>query len=99
MTYENAQYLNDQDGNPSGIRIEINGVVSFVPLASGNTDYDKIMALVAEGQLTIQDAPAPPAPIIPTKHQPTRIELMSRLEELKAQIEALSQEKISHGPD
>ena len=99
MTYTNAQYRNDQTGNPTGISVEINGVASFVPIAQGNTDYDKIMALVAAGQLTIQDAPAPPAPIIPTKHQPTRIELMSRLEELKAQIEALSQEKISHGPD
>jgi hypothetical protein len=43
--------------------------------------------------------PAPPAPIVLTNRQPTRIELMSRLEELKAQIEALPQEKINHGPD
>jgi len=66
MTYTNAQHYNDQSGNPSGIRVEINGVASFVPIASGNADYDKIMALVAAGQLTIQDAPAPAAPAMPT---------------------------------
>ena len=66
MTYANAQYQNDQNGNPSGIRVEINGVASFVPIAPGNTDYDTIMALVAAGQLTIQDAPAPAAPAMPT---------------------------------
>jgi hypothetical protein len=66
MTYTNAQYHNDQSGNPSGIRVEVNGVVSFVPLALSNADYEAIMALVAAGQMTIQDAPAPPPPPIPT---------------------------------
>lgn len=66
MTYANAQYYNDQTGNPSGIRVEINGVASFVPIAQGNTDYEAIIALVAAGQLTIQDAPAPAAPAMPT---------------------------------
>ena len=65
MTYANAQYHNDQDGNPSGIRVEINGVASFVPLAPGNTDYEAIMALVAAGQLNIEDAPPPALPAMP----------------------------------
>ena len=74
MTYTNAQYLNDQSGNPTCICVEINGVVSFVPIAPGNADYDKIMALVAAGQLTIQDAPAPalpppPPPVVITNRQ------------------------------
>ena len=66
MTYTSAQYYNDQNGNPSGLTVEINGVVSFVPIAQGNTDYEAIMALVAAGQLTIQDAPPPAAPAMPS---------------------------------
>jgi hypothetical protein len=62
MTYRNAQYWNDQSGNPAGIRVEINGVASFVPLAAGNTDYESIMTLVAEGHLDIAGASPPPAP-------------------------------------
>jgi hypothetical protein len=57
--YTNAQYYNDLSGNPAGIRAEIDGAASFVPLTPGNADYDKIMALVGVGQLVIQDAPLP----------------------------------------
>lgn len=60
--YQNAQYLNDQSGNPTGIRIEINGAATFVPLAPGNTDYEAIMTLVAEGHLEILGASPPPPP-------------------------------------
>jgi hypothetical protein len=56
--YTNAQYYNDLSGNPAGIRCDINGVTSFVPLDPANTDYQNIMALVAAGELTI--APAEP---------------------------------------
>ena len=54
--YTNAQYYNDPSGNLAGIRCDINGVTSFVPLDPANTDYQNIMALVAEGKLVI----APP---------------------------------------
>ena len=60
MTYTNAQYYNDLSGNPAGIRCDINGVTSFVPLDPANTDYQNIMALVAAGEIVI--APAPDAP-------------------------------------
>lgn len=64
MTYTNTQYCNDQNNSLTGIRVEINGVASFVPIAPGNTDYDKIMALVVAGQLNIEDASLPlPAPV------------------------------------
>jgi hypothetical protein len=66
MIYTSAQYCNNQNGNPSGIRVEINGVASFVPIAPSNTDYEAIMALVAAGQLTIQDAPPLAAPAMPS---------------------------------
>ena len=54
--YTNAQYYNGLDGNTAGIRVEINGVTSFVPIDPANTDYQNIMALVAAGELTIAPA-------------------------------------------
>ena len=54
--YSNAQYEKDLSGNLVNIRVDINGVTSFVPLDPANTDYANIMALVAEGQLTIAPA-------------------------------------------
>lgn len=55
--YQNASYYNDMLGNPAGIRVDINGVTSFVPLDPANTDYAAIMRLVAAGELVIADAP------------------------------------------
>jgi hypothetical protein len=54
--YTNAQYYNGSDGTLAGIRVDIYGVTSFVPLDPKNTDYANIMVLVAEGQLTIAPA-------------------------------------------
>lgn len=55
--YTNAQYVNNPfSGNSGGIRVDINGVTSFVPLDPANTDYQNIMALVAAGELTIAPA-------------------------------------------
>jgi hypothetical protein len=55
--YQNAQYVLDTfTGNPAGIRCDINGVTSFVPLDPANTDYSNMMALVAAGELTIAPA-------------------------------------------
>ena len=54
--YTNAQYYNDVLGHLEGIRCDINGVTSFVPLDPANTDYQNIMALVAAGELTIAPA-------------------------------------------
>ena len=55
--YTNAQWV-DQNGQHLEIRVDINGVPSFVPLDSANTDYQNIMALVAAGELTIAPAEA-----------------------------------------
>lgn len=54
--YTNASYYNDLNGNPAGIRVDINGVTSFVPLDPANSDYAAIMALVAAGELVIAEA-------------------------------------------
>ena len=54
--YNNAQYYNNKHGQQSGIRVDINGVTSFVPLDPANSDYAAIMALAAEGKLTIAPA-------------------------------------------
>ncbi len=55
--YSNAQYIkNLSTGQIESIRVDINGVTSFVPLDPANTDYQNIMALVAAGELTIAPA-------------------------------------------
>jgi hypothetical protein len=55
--YANAQYVNNPfSGNSDGIRCDINGVTSFVPLDPANTDYQNLMALVAAGELVIAPA-------------------------------------------
>ena len=55
--YSNAQYIrNGLTGEVTTIRVDINGVTSFVPLDPANTDYANIMQLVAEGKLVIQPA-------------------------------------------
>ena len=54
--YNNAQYYTDLSGTPAGIRCDIAGVTSFVPLDEANNDYARIMALVAAGELTIAPA-------------------------------------------
>lgn len=56
--YSNAQYINDVSGSTC-IRVDINGVTSFVPLDPANTDYQNIMALVAAGELVIAPADQP----------------------------------------
>jgi hypothetical protein len=54
--YTNAQYTKDINGNQNGIKVDINGLTSFVPLDPANTDYKNIMSLVQEGKLTIAPA-------------------------------------------
>lgn len=56
MMYSNAQYYNGLNGQLAGIRVDINGVTSDVPIDPANSDYAAIMALVAEGKLTIAPA-------------------------------------------
>ena len=56
--YTEAKYQNGMDGNAYLVRIDINGVTSFVPIDPANVDYAAIMALVAAGELTI--APGSP---------------------------------------
>lgn len=54
--YTNAQYINDVlTEKQESIRVDINGVTSFVPLDPANTDYANIMALVAANELTIAE--------------------------------------------
>lgn len=54
--YSNAQYYNDFNGKTAGIRVDINGVKSFVPIDPANSDYQNIMALVDAGELNIVPA-------------------------------------------
>jgi hypothetical protein len=54
--YSNAQYYKSLAGSPAGIRVDINGSQSFVPIDPANTDYAALMALVAAGQLVIEPA-------------------------------------------
>jgi hypothetical protein len=53
--YSNAQWI-DENGVHTMIRVDINGVTSWVPIDPNNTDYQNIMTLVDEGKLVIQPA-------------------------------------------
>jgi hypothetical protein len=53
--YTNAQYIASNGVNIS-IRVDINGVTSFVPIDDANADYTNMMALVAAGELVIAPA-------------------------------------------
>ena len=53
--YTNAQYISFNNTN-TGIRCDINGVTSFVPLDEANVDYANIIRLIEEGKLTIEPA-------------------------------------------
>jgi len=53
--YTNAQYF-AYNGTNVSIKVDINGIESFVPLDPANTDYINIMKLVANNQLTIAPA-------------------------------------------
>lgn len=55
IMYINAQWV-DYANTHVMIRVNINGVTSFVPLDPANTDYQNIMALVEAGELTIAPA-------------------------------------------
>lgn len=61
MIYTNASYANPEN---TTIRVNISGITSFVPCASGNSDYAAIQELVASGELTIALYAAPPPPPI-----------------------------------
>jgi hypothetical protein len=55
--YTNAIYVKGFLGNEiSIITVDINGVLTFVPIAPGNTDYSNIMQLVESGNLIIKPA-------------------------------------------
>ena len=54
--YTNAQYVITEGTDQTLIRVDINGVTSFVPLDPANKDYANIMKLVDEGKLVIQPA-------------------------------------------
>jgi hypothetical protein len=55
--YQNAQYLKDTfTGAINMIRVNINGVESFVPVDEANADYQEMMRLVAAGELVIAPA-------------------------------------------
>jgi hypothetical protein len=59
LEYANAQYFyNFGTTTIGGIRVDIDGVPSFVPIDPANTDYANMMVLVAEGKLVIAPAEA-----------------------------------------
>jgi len=55
--YSNAQYINGFDGKPSVISaINEQGQFVCIPMVETNADYQVILALVANNQLTIAPA-------------------------------------------
>lgn len=56
MNIANAKYYKDINGdNVVGIKVTLNGNVSWIPLDTNNADYKAIQAWVAEGN-TIAEA-------------------------------------------
>lgn len=55
--HNNAQYIAFNGVNTS-IRVDINGVTSFVPLDQANTDYQNLLRLQEEGKIVIAPADA-----------------------------------------
>lgn len=53
--YNNLKYQTNIRGDHTGIHCDIDGVPSFVPIDPANSDYQRIMALVDAGELTIAD--------------------------------------------
>ena len=57
MDIKSAKYIKDSlanDGSHSNIRVVLNdGVVVAVPLNTENKDYNRLMKMVEEGELTI----------------------------------------------
>jgi len=56
MIYKKAKYLNNLQDEKFAIEVEINGVVSQVPIAADNSDYIEIMSQVEAKTLTIEEA-------------------------------------------
>lgn len=60
MIYTDAKYINDYvTGKPVWINVNIQGVNSWVSIDPANTDYQNIMKLVEDGELTIAPAEEP----------------------------------------
>lgn len=52
--YKNAKYLKNLANENYAVEVEINGVVSQVPITDNlNTDWLEVQKLVASGELTI----------------------------------------------
>jgi hypothetical protein len=56
MTIENAQYVEDRDGNRINVKATIDGDEMYVSIDPANRHYAEIMRQVATGELTIADA-------------------------------------------
>ena len=58
MDISSAQYISDVHDASQNVLIKavIDGVTTYVPLDTANTEYDEIMRQVAAGTLTIEDA-------------------------------------------
>lgn len=84
--YTNAQYANPEN---TSIKCDISGVTSFVPCAPGNSDYSRILELVASGELTIAAyEPPPPQPVTQITMRQCRLALLQAglLDDVEAMI-------------
>jgi len=60
MDIKSAKYIKDSlanDGSHTNIRVVLNdGVVVAVPINTENSDYNELMKMVKDEELTIEDA-------------------------------------------
>jgi hypothetical protein len=56
ITIENAQYVEDRDGNRINVKATIDGDEMYVSIDPANRHYAEIMRQVESGDLTIAEA-------------------------------------------
>ena len=56
MNITTAQYIQNEQGDNTAIRVTIDSEILFVPLSPANRHYAEILRQVKEGKLTIKEA-------------------------------------------
>jgi hypothetical protein len=78
MNITSVQYRNDDNGNPSSIKAQIDGKSLSVPLDPGNRHYAEIMQQVDAGELVVEPDPGPSEEQLAARARSQRDALLSQ---------------------